>query len=71
MQAEHIQDQEWLESIRDSYQPAQIAEGLWIIPSWCQPEDPSAVNIHSGAGHCFWHWGAPHHQTVPEGTARP
>jgi ribosomal protein L11 methyltransferase len=53
LQVEHIQDQEWLESIRDSYQPAQIAEGLWIIPSWCQPEDPSAVNITLEPGIAF------------------
>lgn len=53
VQVEHIQDQEWLESIRDSYQPAQIAEGLWIIPSWCQPEDPSAVNITLEPGIAF------------------
>ena len=53
MQVEHIQDQEWLESIRHSYQPAQIAEGLWIIPSWCQPEDASAVNITLEPGIAF------------------
>ena len=53
LQVEHIQDQEWLESIRDSYQPAQIDEGLWIIPSWCQPEDPSAVNITLEPGIAF------------------
>ena len=53
MQVEHIQDQEWLESIRHSYQPAQIDEGLWIIPSWCQPEDASAVNIILEPGIAF------------------
>ena len=53
LQVEHIQDQEWLESIRDSYQPAQIDEGLWIIPSWCQPEDASAVNITLEPGIAF------------------
>ena len=53
LQVEHIQDQEWLESIRDSYQPARIDEGLWIIPSWCQPEDSSAINIVLEPGFAF------------------
>ena len=53
MQVEHIQDQEWLESIRHSYQPAQIDKGLWIIPSWCQPEDASAINIVLEPGIAF------------------
>lgn len=53
MQVEHIQDQEWLKSIRDSYQPAQIDEGLWIIPSWCHPEDSSAVNVVLEPGIAF------------------
>ena len=52
-QVEHIEDQEWLKSIRDSYQPAQIEQGLWIIPSWCQPEDQSAVNIMLEPGIAF------------------
>ncbi|CAL5220663.1 g2709 [Coccomyxa viridis] len=52
-EAEHIQDQEWLESIRHSYQPAQIDKGLWIIPSWCQPEDASAINIVLEPGIAF------------------
>ena len=52
-QIEHIQDQEWLGSIRDSYQPARVDEGLWIIPSWCQPEDASAVNITLEPGIAF------------------
>ena len=69
LQVEHIQDQEWLQSIRDSYQPAQIDEGLWIIPSWCQPVDSSAINIVLEPGDCLWHWRPPDHKAVPEGAA--
>ena len=31
--------------LQDSYQPAQVADGLWIVPVWSEPIDPSATNI--------------------------
>ena len=27
--------EEWVQSIRDSYRPSQVAERLWIVPDWC------------------------------------
>lgn len=35
---------------QDSYQPAQVGEGLWIVPVWSQPPDPTAVNIRLEPG---------------------
>jgi ribosomal protein L11 methylase PrmA len=34
-----------LSSFQDSYQPARIADGLWIVPAWSEPADPAATNI--------------------------
>lgn len=31
-QVEEVPDQEWMESVRASYQPAQITDALWIVP---------------------------------------
>lgn len=30
---------------QDSYQPAEVGEGLWIVPVWSQPPNPAATNI--------------------------
>ena len=35
---------------QDSYQPAQVGEGLWIVPVWSQPPDPAATNIRLEPG---------------------
>ncbi len=46
-------------AVQDSYQPAQVGEGLWIVPVWSQPPDPAAVNIrlepgaHGGCRGCL------------------
>lgn len=34
-QAEAVAAEEWVQSIRDSYRPSQVAERLWIVPDWC------------------------------------
>lgn len=45
---------------QDSYQPAQVGEGLWIVPIWCEPPDAAATNIIlepgglGGGGCCGW-----------------
>ncbi|KAI7836968.1 hypothetical protein COHA_009152 [Chlorella ohadii] len=43
----------WEQGLRDSYQPAQVGEGLWIVPVWSQPPDPAAVNIRLEPGLAF------------------
>jgi ribosomal protein L11 methyltransferase len=40
-------------SLQDSYQPVEISRGLWVIPSWCEPVDPSAINILLEPGMAF------------------
>lgn len=31
--------------LQDSYQPSQVAGGLWIVPVWSEPPEPAATNI--------------------------
>lgn len=50
---EAVRTQDWEQSIKDSYQPAQVAEGLWIVPIWSQPPDPAATNIVLEPGLAF------------------
>lgn len=48
-----IADAEWLDGICASYQPTKISDGLWVIPSWCEPPEPSATNIIVEPGLAF------------------
>lgn len=50
---EEVRTQDWEQSIRDSYRPAQVAEGMWIVPIWSQPADPAATNIMLEPGLAF------------------
>lgn len=50
-----VRMQDWQQSIRDSYAPTQVCEGLWIQPSWSNPptSDPSATAILLEPGLAF------------------
>ncbi|KAL4431501.1 hypothetical protein ABPG75_006757 [Micractinium tetrahymenae] len=50
---EPVRTQDWEQSIKDSYQPSQVAEGLWIVPVWSEPADPAATNILLEPGLAF------------------
>jgi ribosomal protein L11 methyltransferase len=32
---EHVRAQDWEAAIKESYQPVEVAQGLWIVPTWC------------------------------------
>lgn len=34
VQVAEVLAEEWVQSIRDSYRPSRVADGLWIIPDW-------------------------------------
>ncbi|AMD00291.1 50S ribosomal protein L11 methyltransferase [Halomonas chromatireducens] len=40
---------EWM----DGFQPLRMGQRLWIVPSWHQPPDPDAVNLHLDPGLAF------------------
>jgi len=39
--------------LQDSYQPTEVCEGLWIVPDWCDPPQPDALNIRMAPGLAF------------------
>ena len=39
--------------LQASYKPVRVDEGIWIVPDWCEPEDPEAVNIRLVPGLAF------------------
>lgn len=48
-----LEDRDWVEAYKQHFSPLQCAPGLWIVPSWCEPPDPQAVNIRLDPGLAF------------------
>jgi ribosomal protein L11 methyltransferase len=48
-----VEDQDWVRNTQAQFDPIPVADGLWIVPSWCTPPDPSAVNIEIDPGLAF------------------
>jgi len=50
---EHIGDTDWVRLTQAQFEPIRIDERLWIVPSWCSPVDPSAINLTLDPGLAF------------------
>ncbi len=48
-----VEDEDWVRSTQLQFDPIRISAGLWIVPSWCVPPDPAAVNIAIDPGLAF------------------
>ena len=50
---EAIEDQDWVRSTQAQFEPIRVTDGLWIVPSWCDPPEPDAINIAIDPGLAF------------------
>lgn len=48
-----VPDQDWVRASHDQFTPVQISPRLWIVPSWCEAPDPTAVNLRLDPGLAF------------------
>jgi len=48
-----VEDEDWLRLTQRQFEPICVAGGLWIVPSWCEPPDHTAVNIAIDPGLAF------------------
>lgn len=48
-----VKDQDWVRLTQSQFNPIQISSRLWIVPTWHQPPDPSAVNLILDPGLAF------------------
>ena len=48
-----LADADWSNAYRDHFRPLECAPGLWIVPDWCQPPEPGALNIRLDPGLAF------------------
>ena len=48
-----VADADWVRQTQAQFVPLRIADRLWIVPSWCEPVDSSAINITLDPGLAF------------------
>jgi ribosomal protein L11 methyltransferase len=50
---EEVPEQNWVQLTQSQFEPIRITERLWIVPSWHEAPDPSAINIELDPGMAF------------------
>ena len=50
---EPVDDDDWVRKTQAQFQPINISGRLWIVPSWHEAPDPSAINIALDPGIAF------------------
>jgi len=48
-----VAEQDWVRATQAQFGPIQIADRLWIVPSWCDPVDTTAINLALDPGLAF------------------
>jgi ribosomal protein L11 methyltransferase len=48
-----IADDDWVRQTQQQFQPICVEPNLWIVPSWCEPVDPKAINLRLDPGLAF------------------
>lgn len=48
-----VAEQDWVRATQAQFGPLRIAERFWIVPSWCAPPDPAALNLTLDPGLAF------------------
>jgi ribosomal protein L11 methyltransferase len=48
-----VPEQDWVRATQQQFQPIQISERLWIVPTWCEPPVPQAINLRLDPGLAF------------------
>ncbi len=50
---EQVEDKDWVREWMERYQPMRFGQRLWIVPSWREAPDPTAVNLMLDPGLAF------------------
>jgi ribosomal protein L11 methyltransferase len=50
---ETVPDRDWVRVSQAQFQQMHVSESLWIVPSWCEPPDPRAINVRIDPGLAF------------------
>ena len=48
-----VAEQDWVRATQAQFTPLRITDALWVVPSWCDPIDPVAINLALDPGLAF------------------
>lgn len=48
-----VADRDWVRATQAQFAPLRIEDDLWIVPTWCAPPNPDAVNVMLDPGVAF------------------
>ena len=48
-----VADRDWVRATQTQFGPIRIAERMWIVPTWCDPVDTTAINLALDPGVAF------------------
>lgn len=48
-----VADRDWIAATRSQFAPIRVTDDLWIVPTWCEPPRPDAVNVMLDPGLAF------------------
>ena len=48
-----VAEQDWVRETQRQFTPIEVGKGFFIVPSWCEAPDPSAINLKLDPGLAF------------------
>ena len=48
-----VADQDWVRVTQSQFHPIRIADGFWVVPSWCPIPEPQGINLRLDPGLAF------------------
>ena len=48
-----VPETDWVRATQAQFEPIEITAGLWIVPTWCEPPNPKAINLRVDPGLAF------------------
>ena len=48
-----VPETDWVRATQAQFEPIEITPNLWIVPTWCEPPKPAAINLRVDPGLAF------------------
>ncbi len=48
-----VPETDWVRATQAQFEPIEITPNLWIVPTWCKPPQPEAINLRLDPGLAF------------------
>ncbi|MGG7055164.1 50S ribosomal protein L11 methyltransferase [Nitrosomonas sp. ANs5] len=48
-----VKEQDWVRLTQSQFEPIQVSQRLWVVPSWHELPDPAAINLRLDPGLAF------------------